>query len=175
MPRFVIIGTSCSGKTTLARRIAAQLQIHHIELDACFWGPGWAPQPDAVFRETLAEQTSRQEWVVDGNFSQVRDLLWGRATHLIWLNYSFPLVFSRVVWRTLRRIIQREQLFSGNRETFRSAFFSRRSIIWWVVKTWYPYRREYRQLFDSPTFTHLQQIEQKQPRDTKQWLRELSQ
>lgn len=37
--RVVIIGTSCSGKTTLAGTLAAALATPHIELDALHWLP----------------------------------------------------------------------------------------------------------------------------------------
>jgi adenylate kinase family enzyme len=39
--RIVVLGTSGSGKTTPARRIGAQLQLPHIELDAIKWLSGW--------------------------------------------------------------------------------------------------------------------------------------
>jgi shikimate kinase len=39
--RIVVVGTSGPGKTTLARRIAAQLQLPHIELDAINWQSEW--------------------------------------------------------------------------------------------------------------------------------------
>ena len=38
--RIVVVGTSGAGKTTLARRIAAQLQLPHIELNAINFVPG---------------------------------------------------------------------------------------------------------------------------------------
>jgi adenylate kinase family enzyme len=31
--RIIIIGTSCSGKTTLAQQVSQQLAIKHVELD----------------------------------------------------------------------------------------------------------------------------------------------
>src|ERR1700730_13215403 len=39
--RIVVVGTSGAGKTSLARRIAAQLQLPHIELEAINWQSEW--------------------------------------------------------------------------------------------------------------------------------------
>ena len=49
-------------------------------------------------------------WALDGNYGKVRDIVWRQATHLIWLDYSFPLVFWRIFSRTVRRAILREEL-----------------------------------------------------------------
>jgi adenylate kinase family enzyme len=39
--RIVVVGTTGAGKTTLARGIAALLELPHIELDAINWQSGW--------------------------------------------------------------------------------------------------------------------------------------
>ena len=54
MERVVIIGSSCSGKTTMARRMATVLQAPHIELDAIHWLPDWQEQNDDEFRELVS-------------------------------------------------------------------------------------------------------------------------
>jgi len=41
MRRVVVVGTSGSGKTTIARRLAALLGVRHIELDSLHWERGW--------------------------------------------------------------------------------------------------------------------------------------
>jgi len=63
----------------------------------------------------------------------VRDILWGRATTVIWLNYSFPTVFWRVFRRTMHRCVTREELWHGNRESFRLALLSRDSVLLYVL------------------------------------------
>jgi adenylate kinase family enzyme len=99
MQRVVVVGTSCSGKTTLARQLSQMLGVPHIELDAVHWLPNWQPRPTDEFRRLVAEAVARESWVMDGNYSSTaRDIVWDRATTLIWLNYPFRVVF----WRALR-------------------------------------------------------------------------
>ncbi|MDM7914459.1 MAG: hypothetical protein QUU85_04225 [Candidatus Eisenbacteria bacterium] len=106
-----------------------------MELDALFWGPDWTPVPAEVFQERVAAAGAEERWVIDGNYSRVRHLCWPRATAIVWLDYSFPLVFLRALRRTIARALTKEELFSGNRESFRASFFSRESILVWVITT----------------------------------------
>ena len=34
-------------------------------------------------------------WVSDGNYGQVRDIVWRRATALVWLDYAWPVIADR--------------------------------------------------------------------------------
>ncbi len=169
--RVAVVGTSCSGKTTFAAALAARLQAPHIELDALHWRPGWVEAPAAEFRATVASATSAARWVSDGNYSVVRDLVWGRATAIVWLDFPFATVMRRALYRTVRRALLREELFSGNRETFRKAFLSRESILWWVVTTYRRRRRQYRAAFGQEAVAHLQVLVFKSPREANAFLR----
>lgn len=171
--RYVVIGTSGSGKTTLAGKIATTLGIPHIELDAINWGPGWTETPLDLFRARVAEALAGPAWAVDGNYSRVRDLVWSRAEVLVWLDYSLPLVMARVIWRTLRRSLTREELWGGNRESLRMAFFSRDSIILWALQTYKRRRREYPLLVAQPEYAHLELVRLRSPRATRFWLANL--
>jgi hypothetical protein len=78
---------------------------------------------------------------------------------VIWLNYAFAVVFWRAVIRTLRRALTQEEIFSGNRESLRMAFFSRDSILWWVLTTFHRRRKHHRMLFDRRTSPQLAYLE----------------
>jgi hypothetical protein len=112
--------------------------------------------------------------VLDGNYSAVQGLVWARATSVIWLDYSLPRVLWQVLTRTLGRALWREELFGGNRESLRSAFLSRESILLWATMTFHRRRRQYRALFDAQTFPHLRTIEFREPGEAQEFLGSLS-
>lgn len=168
-PRIVIVGTTGSGKTTLARRLSEQTGIPHIELDALHWGPNWQEAPLDTFRERIAAALTESTWIVDGNYSKVRDIVWGGANTLIWLDYTFPLVFTRLIRRTFRRVVQREELWNGNRERWGNVL-SRHSLLWWAIKTYPRNRRRYPELLARPEYSHLTVIRLGSPSATERWL-----
>jgi adenylate kinase family enzyme len=145
--RVAIVGTSCSGKTTFARQVAPLLDAVHVELDALHWGPGWTPASEDGFRSRVEKALAVPRWVCDGNYRAVRPLVWDRATAIVWLDFSFPRVLWRALARTVQRVITRETLYGGNRESFARAFLSRDSILLWVVHSHHARRRRYAELF----------------------------
>jgi adenylate kinase family enzyme len=168
--RIVVVGTSGCGKTALARRLAQSLGCSHVELDELYWGPQWTPKPDAEFRRLVAAAASAPRWVADGNYGRVRDLLWPRATTIIWLNYSFPRVLVRALRRTLGRVTTREPFWHGNKESVRLAFFSRKSILLWVISTFQCRRRELAGLRTGSLYPHLSWVELRRPADAESYL-----
>ena len=169
--RVVVIGTSCVGKTTFAQALARVLNFPHVELDSLHWQPNWIPRPPEEFRALTAQALAKDCWITDGNYGAVRDLVWSRATTVIWLNYSFPVVLWRAITRTIRRVLTQEELFSGNRESLRMAFLSRESILWWVITTFHRRRRQYRRLFDTATTPRLAYVEFRSPAEARNFLR----
>lgn len=173
LARVAVVGTAGAGKTTFARALASIMGAPHIELDTIFWLPEWTPRERDEFRALTEEAVSGDTWVVDGNYGVVRDITWSRATAVIWLNYAFPLVLGRALKRTVTRIARREQLFSGNRDTFRQAFLSRDSLLWWVITTYARRRRQYRALRDESVFPQITWIEFQRPGQARAFLESL--
>ena len=153
--RTIVVGTSGAGKSTFARQLASLRDVPYIELDSLFWGPSWTPVDPEVFRSSVARAASADAWVVDGNYSVVRSVLWPHATQIVWLNFSRTVVFGRIIRRTVSRVLTRKQLWAGNRETFSKAFLSRESILLWSFSTYGKNRIKYEGLRRAPENSHL--------------------
>lgn len=166
--RIVVIGTTGSGKTTLARAIAARLGVPHAEQDAWNHLPGWQEAPLEDFRAQVEQFTAGERWVMDGNYSKARDLGWTRADTLIWLDYPAGVVFWQLLRRTLRRMSSGEELWNGNREEWRT-LFSRQGILAWFFRTHWKRRRTTPQQIAQ--YPHLRVVRLRSPRERDLWLR----
>lgn len=132
--RILVAGTSGSGKTTLAARIGGQLGVRHVEIDALFHGPGWTPREEFVAE--VDEFSAGPSWVTEWQYSAVRERLAERADLLVWLDLSRVTVMRRVVQRTVRRRLHRQELWNGNLEPpLRTVFSDRDHIVRWAWST----------------------------------------
>lgn len=173
MERIAIIGSSSSGKTTLANKLSRKLVIQHKELDYFFWEPNWVQADNETFRFRVDKFTSQQKWITDGNFSQVRDLVWGRATTIIWLDYSFVLIMKQFFSRSIRRSLTKESLWSGNIETLWNSILKPDSLFVWILKTYKRNIRRYSKLMKDSEYSHAEFIRLKSPKETQQFLNSL--
>ena len=169
-PRRVhVIGTSGSGKTTVVRAIADKLGIRHIELDAINWQPEWTDLPKDEFYDRVKEATEEGDWTIDGNYRVVRQLLWDRVDTIVWLDTPFILVFLRMLWRTIRRIVTREKLWNRNIEGI-DALIGKDSMPLWVLKTHKMRREEYPPLLASPELSHVDIKVFKSLKEANNWI-----
>jgi adenylate kinase family enzyme len=154
--KIAVVGTSGSGKTTVARRLAEHHRVPHVELDALHWGPNWTPCPTEEFRGRVEQTLAGGAWVVDGSYhGKLGDSVLAQADLVVWLDLPFRTVAARTWTRTLRRIRSHEELWSGNRETWRAAFFSRDSLFVWIVTTHRSRRRRYLERLRKYEFVRL--------------------
>ncbi len=151
----------------MARSIATRLGIPHIELDAINWQAGWRDltrhDPDEFLRR-VAAAIAAGSWVVDGNYGPVRDLVWRRATHLVWLDYSRRVVMARVIRRSVYRAILRTPLWAGNREEW-TRMFRPSHPIRWAWSTWARRRIETEERLRRPDYAGLNVSRLRHPRD----------
>jgi adenylate kinase family enzyme len=167
MRRVNVVGTSAVGKSTLALALAERLGVPYIELDALHWEPNWTEASAEVMRERVRAAIRPEAWVVDGNYSAIRDLVWARADTVVWLDLPLRTVLGRYARRTLRRIIRREELWSGNRERL-GFLFGRDSLLWWILSTYRRRRRDYPLLLAA--HPHITAVRLRSSREATAWL-----
>jgi adenylate kinase family enzyme len=146
--RISIVGTSGSGKSTLGEAVAARLGLPFVELDSIRQQANWVELPDPQFQERVTAITDTEAWVIDGNYSVVRNLIRRRATLIVWLDLPRWQVMIQVLWRSLRRVVLRTKLWNGNQERLRSLFHPEHPI-WWAYSTYARRKREYEDALDS--------------------------
>lgn len=170
---IVVIGATGSGKTTFAQDLGKILGYRVIELDAIHWLPDWQEADWNDIRSQVDDITNQPGWVCDGNYRQVRNILWPKADTLVWLNYPFLVVLARLFKRSLLRVFGKVELWNGYRERFRSLFMSKDSLFQWLFKSYPRHKNEYPLEFAKPEYRHLQVICFSNPGQAKVWLKEL--
>ena len=93
--------------------------------------------------------------MVDGNYAVARDIVWPRADAVVWLDLPFHIVIARLIKREFVRCVTGRELWNGTTTSFRHAFLSRDSVIWWAATTWGDKRQTYTEMWDEPTWSHL--------------------
>jgi adenylate kinase family enzyme len=172
--RVSVVGTSGSGKSTLARELAVVLGVPHLELDSVYHQPGWVQLPQDEFRQAVAVNIAGDGWVIDGNYSAVRQLVWARADTVVWLDLPKGTVMRQIIWRTFRRVAGRKELWNGNREHWRN-FFSldpQQSVIAWAWHKYDEYQERYGAAARDPANDHLTFIRLTSRRDITRFLTE---
>lgn len=163
--RIHVIGNSCSGKSTVGRRIASVLEIPLVELDELNWMPDWVGLNDSdpiEFGNRIRKATSGEEWIVSGSYSGFsRKIFWPRVQTVIWLDLPLPLLILRMFRRSWLRWRSRELLWGTNYEKFwPQLMFWRKedSLLWWIVTQHERKRLEMRRCIDDSRWDHIQFI-----------------
>ena len=167
--RILVAGTSGSGKTTTAQRLAQRLGIPHTEIDALFHGPGWVPRES--FEADVDAFSSEPAWVTEWQYNSVRPMLAERADTMVWLHFSRAKVMARLVRRTLRRRLRRIVLWNDNLEPPLWTFFSDRDhVIRWG---WRTHNERERQVPAAVAAHDLTLIEVRNQRQLDRWIASL--
>ena len=172
-----VVGTSASGKTTFARQLAQKLGVAHIEMDDLFWLDDWQETSDQEFFAKLQSQINQapRGWVLDGNYSRTLDLKVKYIDTVIWLDYSFSLNLYRSVKRAIARAATQKRLWpnSNNRESFKTSFLSKDSIILWMITHHAKNRKKYLAMIKDPQYQHIQFIRLTSPKQMEAFLKQM--
>lgn len=175
MQRISVVGSSGSGKTTVARAISDRLGVPRVELDAVYHQPNWTHLDDEAFSAATAEAVAGDAWVIDGNYSStpVQDIVWGRADAVVWLDLPRSVVMRQVVKRSLHRAATRQELWAGNTERWQNLFKwnPEENIVRWSWTRYTPTREKYAAKMIDPTWDHLEFVHLRTRGEVRAFLR----
>ena len=174
MQRVSVVGTSGSGKSTVASSLARLLGAPFLELDSVYHQADWEPLPASEYRARVTAAAEGKRWVIDGNYSTVRDIVWARADTVVFLDLPKRIVMRRIIARTLRRVAGRVELWNGNRERWRNLFAldKEESVIVWAWQTHSVNRARYSAAMADPLYSHLRFVRLRSPAEVRRFLRD---
>lgn len=176
--RVAVVGSSGSGKSTFAKRLAEAAGVPHVELDAINWQAGWrdlATHDLDTFIARVDEVVAGEAWVTDGNYSKVLPRILARATDIVWLDYGRSVIMPRVLKRSFIRSWTRKEVWpgTGNVETWRN-WLSPEHPIRWAWDVFEKRRARYQEAFYSPRLAHLTVHRLRHPREAEPLIRRLA-
>jgi adenylate kinase family enzyme len=101
MTRIMIVGQPGSGKSSLARGLAARTGLPVIHVDQLHWQSGWVERSRAETSRLCLEAEQRSHWIFEGGHSATWSSRVARADMLVVLYRPVPLR----IWRVLRRAV----------------------------------------------------------------------
>lgn len=168
--RILLYGATGSGKTTAAQRIAERLGVPVILADEIGWLPNWMQRPPEEQIELIEHAIAGGEWILDSAYSAWQHVVLPHVDLIVALDYPRWFSLQRLVRRTVRRVASREELFAGNRESWRLVL-SRDSIIVWHFRSWRDKRQTMRAWAADPDAPPVLLV--RRARDMEKWIASL--
>jgi adenylate kinase family enzyme len=102
MKRILITGNAGVGKTTLAKKLSAILEIESFGLDKIFWQSGWKLTNSIEKSKEISTITNKNCWIIEGVSKEVLSV----ADTLIFLDLPRHMAYWRVLKRNWRYLFK---------------------------------------------------------------------
>ena len=169
--RILVYGVTGSGKTTIARQIAARTGLPWHEVDNLTWKPGWVVVPVEEQRRRIAAICAEERWILDTAYGAWLEVPLARVELIVALDYPRWRSLARLIRRTLLRNLDHKPICNGNTESLRQTF-SRDSIILWHFQSFARKRERIRAWAADESGPDLVRLTS--PAATRRWLASLS-
>lgn len=102
MDRIAIIGCGGSGKTHLANRLAALLNLPLTHLDGVYYDAAWNPLPQDEFAEIQRGLVAAPRWVIEGNYAGTLPIRLAAADTVVFLDLPAATCLLGIIRRRWR-------------------------------------------------------------------------
>jgi adenylate kinase family enzyme len=138
----LIASASGNGKTTVGRMLAERLGVPFHELDALYHGPNWRPATREELLAKVEPIVASEAWVIDGTYrGLIGDIVPESADVVVWLDLPMRIWLPRLVRRSARYVIRKQELWSGNRERWRDVLHPTNSVVIYALRNYRKTRR----------------------------------
>lgn len=129
MKRVLVVGSGGAGKSAFARRLASELDLPLIHLDAHYWLPNWTEPPKNAWSTTVARLLSEDAWVMDGNYGGTLERRIAACDTVVFLDMPRLLCLWRVLrrWWLYRGRVRPDVGAEGCKERLDLSF------VWWIL------------------------------------------
>ena len=171
--KIIITGTTCTGKTTLGRKISHQWSLFQVDLDEYYFLPNWIEKEKSVFvKDVLKAIEDKNAWVISGSYQSIlKDTVWKQVETIVWLDYPLHVVLRRYFIRTYRRVFYKEKCCGETYETL-GRTFSKNSLFLWIFKSYWK-RKERMNKWMNDDFSEKEWIVLNHPRKATKLLVQL--
>jgi adenylate kinase family enzyme len=172
--RVVVVGTTGSGKTTLARALAQAYNLPHTSLDTLHWRPNWQPAPQDEFIRDVQATIAADRWVMEGNYRAVREMIWERADTIVWIDLPFFVNARQLLRRTLVDCRTGRPICNGNQQRLWELIKWPDGLWIWFFRTYFRRRRQYTAMRQEPRYAGKQWIHLTSPEATREFAARLN-
>jgi adenylate kinase family enzyme len=141
----MVIGVSAGvGKSTFSRKLGEITNIDIFHLDALFWRHGWVEAPLNEFADSQREIVKKDQWIIEGNYSNTYDIRSELADTVIYLELPLYVCLFRVVKRWLKNLGKiRPDMGAGCKEKMDWDFIK------FIYTTYYPRKKNMEERFQK--------------------------
>lgn len=118
--KIFILGMSCSGKSTLAKKLSLKYDIPHFEADDIYWKKKYSVKrtKEECYFELKRILEENKKWIIEGVFIDITKPALEKADEIIFLDIPSYILFHRFFRREISKVLKGKSTLKSFTELF---------------------------------------------------------